>query len=171
MADIDHFKRVNDAHGHETGDRALKTFADVARSSLREGDLIARWGGEEFAFAFVNLTAEQARDAIDRIRLELAARLSTSDLPRFTVSYGVVAAAECPSLEHAVRYADDSLYVAKARGRDCAVIADTRLMEDDEEHVDAEPIRHMTRVAEKPARAAKHGVLAALARDDDPMEH
>lgn len=170
MADIDHFKRVNDAHGHETGDRALKTFADVARTSLREGDLIARWGGEEFAFAFVNLTAEMARDAIDRIRLELAARLSTSDLPRFTVSFGVVVADECASLEHAVRFADDSLYVAKARGRDCAVIADTRLMEDDDEHV-LEPVRPMPRVAEKPQRAAKHGVLASLARDDDPMDH
>jgi diguanylate cyclase (GGDEF)-like protein len=170
MADIDHFKRVNDAHGHETGDRALKTFSEVARSSLREGDLIARWGGEEFAFAFVNLSAELARDAIDRIRLELAARLSTSDLPRFTVSFGVVAADECASLEHAVRYADDSLYVAKARGRDCAVIADTRLMDDDEEHT-PEPVRPLPRVAEKPPRAAKHGVLASLARDDDPMDH
>ncbi|MGZ4671188.1 MAG: diguanylate cyclase [Ilumatobacteraceae bacterium] len=117
MADIDHFKRVNDANGHETGDRALKTFADVARSSLREGDLIARWGGEEFSFAFVNLDAKGACAAIDRIRLELAGRLSTSDLPRFTVSFGVVSAAECASLERAARHADDALYLAKARGR------------------------------------------------------
>jgi diguanylate cyclase (GGDEF)-like protein len=170
MADIDHFKRVNDAHGHETGDRALKTFADVARTSLREGDLIARWGGEEFAFAFVNLSAEAARDAIDRIRLELAARLSTSDLPRFTVSFGVVAAGECASLEHAVRFADDSLYIAKARGRDCAIIADTVVM-DDEDESEVVPVRAMPRIAEKVRVEAKHGVLASLARDDDPMDH
>ena len=51
MADIDHFKRVNDTHGHETGDRALKTICEVAMSYLRQTDLMARWGDEEFAFA------------------------------------------------------------------------------------------------------------------------
>ncbi|MEY2552290.1 MAG: hypothetical protein QOC57_150, partial [Ilumatobacteraceae bacterium] len=165
MADIDRFKRVNDAHGHETGDRALKTFADVARSSLREGDLIARWGGEEFAFAFVNLDPQSACDAIDRIRLELAGRLSTSDLPRFTVSFGVVAASECASLEDAVRHADDSLYVAKARGRDCSVIADVTQFTED-----LDPVRPMQRVAEKVRATAGGGVLATLARDDDPTD-
>jgi diguanylate cyclase (GGDEF)-like protein len=165
MADIDHFKRVNDAHGHETGDRALKTFADVARSSLREGDLIARWGGEEFSFAFVNLDPQAACLAIDRIRLELAGRLSTSDLPRFTVSFGVVAADACASLEDAVRHADDALYLAKARGRDCAVIADTEQF--DEEGLSVRPLH---RVVEKVKATSSHGVLATLARDDDPMD-
>jgi diguanylate cyclase (GGDEF)-like protein len=170
MADIDHFKRVNDAHGHETGDRALKVFAEVARTSLREGDLICRWGGEEFAFAFVNLSAEAARDAIDRIRLELAARLSTSDLPRFTVSFGVVASDECASLELAVRHADDSLYLAKAQGRDCAVIADPRVVDVDD--IDPLPApRPLIRVAERARTTGSHGVLASLARDDDPSEH
>ena len=165
MGDIDQFKRVNDAHGHETGDRALKTFADVARSSLREGDMIARWGGEEFAFAFVNLDPQSACDAIDRIRLELAGRLSTSDLPRFTVSFGVVAAAECASLEDAVRHADDSLYLAKARGRDCSVIADTKQFTED-----GEPVRPLLRVAEKMRTGNGYGLIATLARDDDPMD-
>ena len=166
MADIDHFKRVNDAHGHETGDRALKTFADVARSSLREGDLIARWGGEEFSFAFVNLAPQAACSAIDRIRLELAGRLSTSDLPRFTVSFGVVSAEACASLEDAVRHADDALYLAKARGRDCWVIADTKQF--DEEGLAVRPLQ---RVVEKVRSSSTHGVLATLARDDDPMDH
>jgi diguanylate cyclase (GGDEF)-like protein len=165
MADIDHFKRVNDAHGHETGDRALKTFADVARSSLREGDLIARWGGEEFSFAFVNLDPQAACSAIDRIRLELAGRLSTSDLPRFTVSFGVVSADACASLEDAVRHADDALYLAKARGRDCSVIADTNQF--DEEGMEIRPLQ---RVVEKVRSSSAHGVLATLARDDDPMD-
>ncbi len=166
MADIDHFKRVNDAHGHETGDRALKTFADVARSSLREGDLIARWGGEEFSFAFVNLDPKGACAAIDRIRLELAGRLSTSDLPRFTVSFGVVSAAECASLEDAVRHADDALYLAKARGRDCSVIADTEQFSED-----GVAVRPLQRIAEKARPGTGHGVLATLARDDDPTDH
>lgn len=164
MADIDRFKRVNDTHGHETGDRALKTFADIARGTLRDGDLIARWGGEEFAFAFANLDPEKARDAIDRIRLELAVRLSTSDLPSFTVSFGIVAADECTSLEEAVRLADDSLYLAKARGRDCAVIASTEPLE-----AEAGDRRSIVRVAER-MRGGAGGVLATLARDDDPLD-
>ena len=160
MADIDHFKRVNDTYGHETGDRALKTFCEVAKTSLRQSDLMARWGGEEFALAFVDLSPELARDVIDRIRLELAARLSTSDLPGFTVSFGIVAAEQCASLEQAVRLADDALYEAKAQGRNCSVIASTdRLAEELQT-----PPAHA-------ARRLKVGVLANLARDDDPLDH
>ena len=103
MADIDHFKRLNDTHGHETGDRALKTFCEVAASTLRSTDLFARWGGEEFAFALVGLSAEDAAEVLDRVRLELAAKLSTSDLPGFTVSYGIVDADHCATLDDAVR--------------------------------------------------------------------
>ncbi|MCU1366250.1 MAG: hypothetical protein JWN39_1889 [Ilumatobacteraceae bacterium] len=162
MADIDHFKRVNDTYGHETGDRAIKTFCDVAKAALRQSDLMARWGGEEFAFAFCDLDPNDANALIDRIRLELAARLSTSDLPGFTASYGIVAAGQCASLEDAVRLADDALYAAKAQGRDCSVIADT----------DAPSGRNgstaAVRVTEK-LRSNAAGVLATLARDDDPV--
>ena len=165
MADIDHFKRLNDTYGHETGDRALKTFCEVAKSSLRHTDLMCRWGGEEFAFAFSEVTPTQARDSIDRIRLELSARLSTSDLPGFTVSFGIVDAHRCASLEDAVRLADDSLYEAKAEGRDCSVIANTDT--DGTGTVTAQP---MVRVTEK-LRSNTVGVLASLARDDDPMDH
>ena len=164
MADIDHFKKVNDTYGHETGDRALKTFCEVAKSSLRETDLMARWGGEEFAFAFRDLDATQARDVIDRIRLELSARLSTSDLPGFTASFGIVAADSCASLEDAVRLADDSLYQAKAQGRNCSVIASTETT-----FPGTATAQPMVRVTEK-LRSNVVGVLASLARDDDPLD-
>ena len=164
MADIDHFKRVNDTHGHETGDRALKTFCDVARSYLRQSDLMARWGGEEFAFAFCDLTPAQALEAIDRIRLGLAARLSTSDLPAFTVSFGIVDAGQCASLEIAIRLADDALYEAKANGRDCSVIATTNT---DAHYAAAQ--QPTLRTIEK-MQPASIGVLATLARDDDPLD-
>jgi len=164
MADIDHFKRVNDTHGHETGDRALKTFCDVARSYLRQSDLMARWGGEEFAFAFCDLTPAQALEAIDRIRLGLAARLSTSDLPAFTVSFGIVDAGQCASLEIAIRLADDALYEAKANGRDCSVIATTNT---DAQNAAAQ--QPTLRTIEK-MQPASIGVLATLARDDDPLD-
>ena len=164
MADIDHFKRLNDTHGHETGDRALKTYCDVATTTLRTSDLMCRWGGEEFAFALVGLTPEEASEVLDRVRLELSARLSTSDLPGFTVSYGIVAADHCATLDEAVRFADDALYEAKAAGRDCRIIAQT------EGPIEPADVRV------QPARVAEHamsvptGVLARLAHDDDPMD-
>ncbi len=161
MADIDHFKRVNDTHGHETGDRALKTFCEVARSYLRQTDLMARWGGEEFAFAFSGVHPTQALEVIDRIRLGLAARLSTSDLPVFTVSFGIVDAEKCASLEVAIRLADDALYEAKANGRDCSIIAAT-------DSDDAATARPTVRLTEK-LRSDSVGVLASLASDDDPV--
>jgi diguanylate cyclase (GGDEF)-like protein len=163
MADIDHFKRVNDTYGHETGDRAIKTFCEIAKSTLRQNDLMARWGGEEFAFAFSGLDPTDTNAVIDRMRLELAARLSTSDLPGFTASYGIVAADQCASLEDAIRLADDALYAAKAQGRNCSVIADS------ESSTGTLMPTSTVRVTEKP-REHSVGVLASLARDDDPVD-
>lgn len=161
MADIDHFKQVNDTFGHETGDRAIKTFCEVAKGALRQNDMMARWGGEEFAFAFTDLDPIDAVAVIDRIRLELAARLSTSDLPGFTASYGIVAAHQCASLEDAVRLADDALYAAKTQGRNCSIIADA----DTKPRATASSAH---RVSE--SRSNHVGVLASLARDDDPVD-
>lgn len=163
MADIDHFKRLNDTHGHEVGDRALQTFCDVAKNCLRHNDLLARWGGEEFAFAFAGLEPAAACAALDRIRLELAGRLSTSDIPGFTVSYGLVAAGRCGSLEEAIRRADDALYEAKSKGRDCSIVADEA--DDDAD----QPYVSNIRVAERTERHDE-GVLAGLSQFDDPQD-
>ncbi len=163
MADIDHFKRLNDTHGHEMGDRALQTFCDVAKNCLRHNDLLARWGGEEFAFAFAGLEPAAACAALDRIRLELAGRLSTSDIPGFTVSYGLVAAGRCGSLEEAIRRADDALYEAKSKGRDCSIVADEADDDTDQPYVSS------IRVAERTDQR-DDGVLASLAQFDDPQD-
>ena len=72
---------------------------------LRQGDLLARWGGEEFAFAIVGASAEAAAEVLDRVRLELSVRLSTSDIPGFTASFGVVDTGPGASLDEAVRLA------------------------------------------------------------------
>jgi diguanylate cyclase (GGDEF)-like protein len=164
MADIDRFKQVNDTYGHETGDRAIKTFCEVAKSALRHTDLIGRWGGEEFAFAFTDLDPEQAQATIDRIRLELSVRLSTSDLPGFTASFGIVDAAGCASLEDAVRLADGALYAAKGAGRNQSVIAAL-----DATDIAASKLPAGVRVIDK-QRSVRSGVLATLASDDDPLD-
>ena len=159
MADLDHFKRLNDTHGHEMGDRALTTFCSVAAEALRAGDLLARWGGEEFAIAVVGVSAQEAAEVLDRLRLQLAARLATSDIPGFTASFGVVDASACESLDEAVRLADDALYEAKGAGRNQVAVA----------HVEPVPKVLAARATHHVAdRALPTGsVLATLAHDDD----
>lgn len=164
MADLDHFKRLNDTHGHEMGDRALTTFCAVAEAVLRQGDLMARWGGEEFAFALVGVSPQAAAEVLDRVRLELSARLSTSDIPGFTASFGVVAAGECDSLDDAVRRADDALYAAKAAGRNRVWVSGA----DAAVEVEVHP-HHRADRADRPVLQPQ-GVLATLALDDDPLD-
>ncbi len=161
MADLDHFKRLNDTHGHEMGDRALTTFCGVAQAVLRQDDLLARWGGEEFAFAIVGASAQSAAEVLDRVRLELAARLSTSDIPGFTASFGAVDAAACASLDEAVRIADDALYEAKGEGRNRVVVAN---LDGVDRPVHSVPTHHHADAAQPV------GVLASLAHDDDPLD-
>src|SRR5580704_138328 len=89
MADLDHFKNLNDTYGHETGDRALRLFARVLRDTLRTSDLVCRYGGEEFAIAFPDCAATDAMHAIESVRAQLDAAITVAGLPKFTSSYGV----------------------------------------------------------------------------------
>src|SRR3546814_21057194 len=68
LIDLDHFKRINDIHGHATGDRVLQAFASVARSCLRDDDVLARYGGEEFVLLLPNTDAEQFTACCERLR-------------------------------------------------------------------------------------------------------
>ena len=89
MADLDHFKVLNDTYGHDTGDRALRLFARVLRDTLRTSDLVCRYGGEEFAVAFPDCAAADAMHAIDSMRVQLDAAITVAGLPKFTSSFGV----------------------------------------------------------------------------------
>jgi diguanylate cyclase (GGDEF)-like protein len=127
LADLDYFKRLNDSHGHEAGDKALRLFADVLRKTVRDTDLPARWGGEEFAIFFPGANAQQALEVIERLRADLAQALLISQSVPFTASFGVADSSMGPQLEDVVRVADDALYRSKHAGRDRATIGDPKL--------------------------------------------
>ena len=120
MLDIDHFKRINDTYGHEVGDVALRSLAEILRKNLRASDIVARWGGEEFVIILPKTTLEQAYNVAEKIRKLVA--ISTIDLPngeklKLTVSLGVSSFSGEEDLGELIRRADIALYEAKSKGR------------------------------------------------------
>ena len=124
MADLDHFKALNDTYGHETGDRALRLFARVLRDSLRSSDIISRYGGEEFAIAFPDCSAIEATRALNTAHAQLDAAITVGGLPKFTSSFGITDAEPGEELAAVLRRADDALLLAKRQGRDRVVLHD-----------------------------------------------
>jgi diguanylate cyclase (GGDEF)-like protein len=135
MIDIDHFKRINDAHGHGAGDQVLVAVAQRIAAAVRQGDTVARWGGEEFLI----LAPDLQRDATDALVLRLLQAVAGTPVPlagghapggggalAVTASIGHAAFPLPPyhvplSPEQAVNLADMALYTAKSQGRNCAV--------------------------------------------------
>ncbi|HUG73386.1 MAG TPA: GGDEF domain-containing protein, partial [Steroidobacteraceae bacterium] len=115
--DIDRFKALNDTHGHETGDRALRLFADALRRALRPDDIAARWGGEEFVVVLPGIAAENAVHVIERIRDGLRNALASGAVPGFTVSCGLSDSRRAQDFQDAVAQADEALLCAKRSGR------------------------------------------------------
>ncbi|MGW6128408.1 diguanylate cyclase [Cellulomonas sp. NPDC055163] len=120
LVDLDHFKRVNDEHGHAEGDRTLRAAARALQSAARTSDLVARYGGEEFAVILPDTTAAQAMEAAERYRAAVA-RADTA--VRVTCSLGVAGIDGATSVEQVLARADGALYEAKAQGRDRCVLA------------------------------------------------
>jgi diguanylate cyclase len=124
LADIDHFKAINDTYGHPVGDRVLQSLVTFLRDRVRRDDLIARWGGEEFAVLLPKASARAAFSKAKALVEDLATTDWTIDAAkklRFTISVGVVAYQKDDSPAAIVERADKSLYAAKHGGRNRAI--------------------------------------------------
>ena len=119
FADLDHFKQLNDAHGHDMGDRALRLFARTLQRSLPKDALVARYGGEEFVVVLPKSTATQASGHLERLRADLEVALADGRVPPFTMSAGVIDNSETggATLDELVETADGLLLKAKSAGR------------------------------------------------------
>ena len=119
LADIDHFKSINDNYGHNTGDKVLKNIAKILKDSIRKYDSAGRWGGEEWVLMINNIELEKAAEKVDEIREKIADEIfSTVEgvALNLTCSFGISELED--SLELAVGKADEALYKAKENGRD-----------------------------------------------------
>jgi diguanylate cyclase (GGDEF)-like protein/PAS domain S-box-containing protein len=119
MFDVDHFKQVNDRHGHDAGDGVLKAISQTMTKSLRENDIVGRWGGEEFLAVLFDVNAELLRDLAERCRSLVAESGVLSDDSRIsvTVSVGATLVTREDSVQGAIKRADQLMYVSKSDGR------------------------------------------------------
>ncbi|MGG5288736.1 diguanylate cyclase [Pseudomonas shirazensis] len=134
MLDIDHFKSINDRHGHGVGDQVLRTFAHALQEQLRDGELFARLGGEEFVVILPGLAPEHAQFTAERLRRAVQDLHLTHADPRLqmTVSIGLAGCAErgpSPALDALLVCADKALYRAKAHGRNRVELAEQALQQ------------------------------------------
>ncbi|MBW2737072.1 MAG: GGDEF domain-containing protein [Deltaproteobacteria bacterium] len=122
MIDLDFFKRVNDAHGHDVGDKVLVTFVSICEREVRNADCVGRLGGEEFAIILPETEREAAVYVAERLR-RVVARDPALPVP-ITISTGVAEFGQGESVASFCKRADDALYCAKGSGRDRVVCAD-----------------------------------------------
>lgn len=116
MMDIDHFKAINDSHGHDVGDRVLQAVSSITSKQLREVDVLARWGGEEFLILLRGTNLEGALQAAEKCRSALAEE-TFEQQGKVTASLGVAQAQDDEGIRDLVHRADKALYAAKTAGR------------------------------------------------------
>ncbi len=116
--DLDKFKQINDTHGHLVGDKSLRLFAHVMRSTMRQADLLARVGGDEFVMVLPGMAVGEVSPIIERLRGNLASALESAAAPAFSVSVGVADNAAGEQYPDVLVSADAAMYRAKHNGRD-----------------------------------------------------
>lgn len=119
LLDVDHFKLVNDDHGHQAGDEVLRTLSDTMSSAMRDGDFVARFGGEEFLIILPETTLEGGKATAERLRQTIAdtAHNALPQASQITVSIGLAVHVDGRRIEETLGLADRALYDAKHRGR------------------------------------------------------
>ena len=122
ICDIDHFKRINDEFGHQVGDEIIKMFSRIIENSIREGDTVIRYGGEEFAIILPKAGQKDASAVAERIRRQvegkkLTVRETNQNIGKMTASFGVAEHRRGDAVEMLIQRADAKLYDAKAAGR------------------------------------------------------
>lgn len=132
ILDLDHFKLVNDAYGHQAGDKVLAAFSRLLQSCCRPYDLVGRYGGEEFMAIILNRDTAAATQVMERLRVQVADTpfAVNGEAARITVSVGVASSRELDSdggLEALIRLADQRLYAAKEQGRNRVVDRDLQV--------------------------------------------
>ncbi len=120
LVDVDHFKQINDTHGHAVGDEVLTGIAERLREACRDHDVVARWGGEEFLLLLTRTDLDGGRRAAERIRQSIATQPLSASRPalRVTVSVGVTESLAAEPLGEGIARADRALYRSKQAGRD-----------------------------------------------------
>lgn len=120
ILDIDHFKSVNDNYGHDSGDEVLRTVAGFLKDKVRTGDLVGRWGGEEFVIFVRQSDLAGAKILLDRLRVaisEIPIPTTTGHTLHVTFSAGLISLANCGDWREALNKADEGLYQSKENGR------------------------------------------------------
>jgi diguanylate cyclase (GGDEF)-like protein len=126
MIDLDHFKKINDTYGHLVGDQVLKEFAQRCKTSVREVDLVGRYGGEELVILLPETDRKTAMRVAERLRASVAAtpiKISETEIA-VTVSIGVAEKDENTlQLDTLIARADQAMYIAKHKGRNCVAMS------------------------------------------------
>ena len=123
--DIDDFKKINDSFGHNVGDEVLKRIAVIMKENVRESDLFARWGGEEFIFAFIDSSLENSEIIAEKLRKSIESDKELHALTNYNVtcSFGLTSLKQKDTLESVLKRVDKALYEAKGSGKNRVIIS------------------------------------------------
>jgi len=123
LFDIDNFKKVNDQHGHSAGDQVLIKTTEIITAHIRDNDIFARWGGEEFVVLFSNTDIDRAADLAERLRKAVESN-DCGEAGKITISIGVAKYQRTETILNFINRADEKMYEAKKAGKNCVIVAD-----------------------------------------------